>query len=156
MDCLCSLILVNNSPVSKTTPHWWIHQGVSTPEYTGECQLSGSEYIGKSRLPCDDYTSELTSWCTLNEHQNRFTKNLSGDRQFRSQDSPMYSSQGSLAYLMYFAQKQFQILKIIHYKKKFQILKIFTELFVFITGSLARNTPGSLLDPKVRSFFKHK
>jgi hypothetical protein len=66
---------------------------------------------------------------------NRFTKKFSDDKQFRSQDSPMYSSQRSLAYLMYFAQKQFQI------------FKIFTELFVFITSSLAKNTPGSLLDP---------
>ena len=38
-------------------------------------------------------------------------KKLSGDKQFRSQDSLMYSSQKSLAYLMYFAQKQFQIFK---------------------------------------------
>jgi hypothetical protein len=65
----------------------------------------------------------------LNKHQNRFTKKLSGDKQFRSQDSPIYSSQGSLAYLMHFAQKQFQI------------FKIFTELFVLITCSLAKNTP---------------
>jgi hypothetical protein len=48
-----------------------------------------------------------------------YKKKLSGDKQFRSQDSPMYSSQGSLAYLIYFAQKQFKI------------LKVFTELFVF-------------------------
>jgi hypothetical protein len=32
-------------------------------------------------------------------------KKLSGDKQFRSRDSQMYSSQESLAYLMYFAQK---------------------------------------------------
>jgi hypothetical protein len=72
---------------------------------------------------------------SLNKHQNRLTKKLSGDKQFRSQDFPMYSSQGSLAYLMCFGQEQFQD------------FKIFTELFVFIAGSLAKNTPGSLLDP---------
>jgi hypothetical protein len=135
-DCLCSLILVNDSPVSRMTAWWWIHQGVSTPrsEYTGESQLPGSKCIGESQLPCDEYTSESTSWCTSNKHWNRFTKKLPSDKQFRSQDSPMYSSQGSFAYLMYFAQKQFQI------------LKIFMELFVFITDSLAKNTPGSRLE----------
>jgi hypothetical protein len=62
------------------------------------------------------------------------SKKLSGDKQFRSQGSPMYSSQMSLAHLMYSAQKQFQI------------FKIFTKLFVFITNSLAKNTPGSQLE----------
>jgi hypothetical protein len=81
-------------------------------EYTGESQLPSSEYIRESRLPCDEYTSESTPLCSLNKHQNRFAKKLSGDKQFRSQDSPMYSSQGNLAYLMYFAQKLFQIFKI--------------------------------------------
>jgi hypothetical protein len=62
------------------------------------------------------------------------SKKLSGEKQFRSQDSPMNSSQRSLAYLMYSAQKQFQI------------FKIFTKLFVFVTNSLAKNTPGSQLE----------
>ncbi len=62
------------------------------------------------------------------------SQKLSGDKQFRSQDSLMYSSQRSLAYLMYSAQKQFQI------------FKMFTKLFVFITNSLAKNTPGSQLE----------
>jgi hypothetical protein len=45
-----------------------------------------------------------------------------------------YSSKGSLAHLMYFAQKYFQI------------FKLFMELFVFIINSLAKNTPGSQLE----------
>jgi hypothetical protein len=76
----------------------------------------------------------------LNKHQNRFAKKLSGDKQFRSQDSLMDSSQGSLAYLMYFAQKQFMI------------FKIFTELFVFITDSLAKYTRESIRIPKLGHF----
>ncbi len=72
----------------------WIHLGVSAP---------GSDYVGESLLPCDEYASESTFLCTLNKHQNSFKKKLSGDKQFRNQDSPMYSSQGSLAYLMFFA-----------------------------------------------------
>ncbi len=44
-----------------------------------------------SRLLCVLWTSPRTG----------LQKKLSGDKQFWSQDSPMYSSQGSLAYLMY-------------------------------------------------------
>ncbi len=29
-DCLCSLILINDFPVSKATRRWWIHRGVNT------------------------------------------------------------------------------------------------------------------------------
>jgi hypothetical protein len=69
-------------------------------------------------------------------------KKLSGDKHFSIQDSPMYSSQGRLAYLMYFAQKQFQI------------FKIFTKLFVFINDSLAKNTLESLLESLSKAIFQ--
>ncbi len=34
------------------------------------------EYTRESRLISDEYNRELTSWCTLNKHQNRFTKKI--------------------------------------------------------------------------------
>jgi hypothetical protein len=99
--------------IGKRLPRCPKQWGVSTPssEYTGESQLPSREYIRESWLPCDEYTSKSTSWCTLNKHQNRFTKKLSGDKQFWSQDSPMYSSQGSPANLMYLPRNNFRSLK---------------------------------------------
>ncbi len=47
-------------------------------EYTGASQLPSDEYT-MSRLPCDEYTGESTSFCTLNKHQNRFAKKCSGE-----------------------------------------------------------------------------
>ncbi len=42
--------------------------------------LPSVEYTGESRLPCDEYTEESTSWCIWNKHQNMMTKELYGNK----------------------------------------------------------------------------
>ncbi len=66
--------LVMNSPGSR---------GLNSPVVNTLESLHShvvSEHIGKSQLPCDEYTRELTSWCIWNKHQNRFTKELYGNK----------------------------------------------------------------------------
>jgi hypothetical protein len=70
-----------DSPVVNTprglTPRWWIHRGVLTPLWWIHW--------------------ESTSWCIWNNHQNRFTKVLYGNKLARESilDSMLYSSLGS-------------------------------------------------------------
>ncbi len=71
---------------------------------TPRCQKRhpSDEYIG-ARFPCDEYTREFTSWCTLISIRTGLQKNFLVNNRPGSQDSPVYYSQWSIDYLVYFA-----------------------------------------------------
>jgi hypothetical protein len=138
-DCLCSLILVNNSQVSKMTPPTPV---INTPESLNSPVVNtmGSlsslvvNTLGNLDFPVmNTPVSRLLGvlrTSTRTGLQKTFWRQTVQELRL-----PIVFITGESCLLMYLAQKQFQI------------FKIFTELFVFITSSLAKNTPGSLLDP---------
>jgi hypothetical protein len=58
--------------ISKTSPGVQIDSLVMNKSENLESPCG--EYAWEYRLPCDEYTGELTSWCIWNKHQNRFTE----------------------------------------------------------------------------------
>jgi hypothetical protein len=112
-----------------------------TGKMTPRCpkQLSGDKYAGESRLPGGEYIGESTSLCTLIKHQNRFTKQTFWWIIDQEVKTPVYQSQGSHDYLVYFAPAGSpSVLITCEYTRETNIQKI-SESFLGVSNGTRRS-----------------